>query len=342
MKKRSYYLALAILALFPSCDIMLLQDSPNDNAVSNFEVLWGEFDAKYGLFQTKNINWDSIYSIYRPRLDETSSNEEFYSVVVEIFDLLNDSHVALVPSNPKFPFYVSGILGSKDTIDDFSLNVVKTNYLNDQGFEDVIFTYGLLENNIGYIYIQRFGINARDLKKPLDNILDKLKETKGIVIDVRGGYGGADLAGQYIASRFTKKSIPYMKTRVKSGPGKDNFTDYEVWNINPEGANPYINQIVILTNRFTVSARETFCLAMKVLPQVTFVGDTTTGAFSDQINRELPNGWGYALSIGEWIDANGVTYEGAGIPPDVVIQNEKQDVLDGIDDALEEAIAMLK
>jgi C-terminal processing protease CtpA/Prc len=81
---------------------------------------------------------------------------------------------------------------------------------------------------------------------------------------------------------------------------------------------------------------------MKVLPHVTFVGDTTSGAFSNQINRELPNGWGYSLSIGQWVDANGLSYEGKGLPPDVVVQNKKQDVVNGKDEALEKPIELLK
>ena len=229
-----------------------------------------------------------------------------------------------------------------NSINDFDLKTIKTNYLTNPKFEDPFFTYGMLPNNVGYIHIEGFSDLPKYLKEPMNNILNSLKETNGIVIDVRGGYGGEDLAGQYIAGCFTNNTIPYMKTRVKSGTGKDDFTAFESWNIKPEGDFQYLKPIVVLTHRFTISARETYCLAMKVLPQVTFVGDTTSGAFSNQINRELPNGWGYSLSIGEWVDENGVSYEGIGLAPNIVIQNKKQDVLNGKDEALEKAIEILK
>ncbi len=336
------YLTILVAILFSSCDKMLLEKEVPNNPVANFNSLWNEFDAKYGLFQVKNINWDSVYTIYRPQLDEYSSDDELYNVLTDMIEILNDNHVALVPTDPKYPFFQSGILSTMDSINDFDLKTIKTNYLTNPKFEDPFFTYGMLPNNVGYIHIEGFSDLPKYLKEPMNNILNSLKETNGIVIDVRGGYGGEDLAGQYIAGCFTNNTIPYMKTRVKSGTGKDDFTAFESWNIKPEGDFQYLKPIVVLTHRFTISARETYCLAMKVLPQVTFVGDTTSGAFSNQINRELPNGWGYSLSIGEWVDENGVSYEGIGLAPNIVIQNKKQDVLNGKDEALEKVIEILK
>ncbi len=327
---------------FTTCDNMLLDEELPNRPVSNFETLWQEFDDKYGLFQVKGIDWDSVYAIYRPQIENTSTDAKLYAVLTEMLDVLNDSHVGLLPTNPQYPFYQSGILGKLDTITDFDLDIIKENYLADPKFEDPFFTYGILDNNIGYIHIEGFSDLPKFLEKPMDNVLSALKDTDGIIIDVRGGYGGEDIAGQYIAGRFASQSIPYMKTRVRRGLGENDFTAYENWRIFPEGDFQYTKPIVVLTHRFTISARETFCLAMKVLPQVTFVGDTTTGAFSNQINRELPNGWGYSLSIGEWRDADGISYEGVGLAPDILVQNKKMDVLNGKDEALEVAIEILR
>ena len=336
------YLSIILVVLFSSCDKMLLEDELPNNSVENFNSLWNEFDAKYGLFKVKNIDWDSVYTIYRPQVDENSSDDELYKVLTDMLKVLNDNHVALVPTDPQYPFFQSGILGTMDTINDFDLETIKSNYLINPQFEDPFFTYGKLPNNVGYIHIEGFSDLPKFLSEPMNTILNSLKETNGIVIDVRGGYGGEDIASQYIAGCFTDKMIPYMKTRVKSGAGEDDFTSFENWSIKPEGDFQYLKPIVVLTHRFTISARETYCLAMKVLPQVTFVGDTTSGAFSNQINRELPNGWGYSLSIGQWVDAANISYEGIGLAPDITIQNQKQDLINGKDEALEKAIEILK
>jgi carboxyl-terminal processing protease len=337
-----FILFIPLLLLFTSCDKILLEEEAPNDPVSNFEVLWNEFDAKYGLFKTKHINWDSVYAVYRPQVSSQTSYAELYAVLTEMLGLLNDNHVGLLPtSDSKLPFFQSGILGKMDTINDFDLGILKSSYLTNPKFEDPFFTYGILADNIGYLHIEGFSDLPKYLRKPMDNVLSHVKDTKALIIDVRGGYGGEDIAGQYIAGRFTDKTIPYMKSRVKSGPGKNDFTDFQNWEITPEGDFQYTKPVVLLTHRFTISARETFCLAMKVLHQVTHVGDTTSGAFSNQINRELPNGWGYSISIGQWLDAAGTSHEGVGLAPDVVIQNKKQDVLNGKDEALEEAMSIL-
>jgi C-terminal processing protease CtpA/Prc len=80
---------------------------------------------------------------------------------------------------------------------------------------------------------------------------------------------------------------------------------------------------------------------MKTNPRVTVIGDTTSGAFSDIIKRELPNGWIYSISIGDWRDVNGISYEGEGIPPDLVVRNKVDDIANGKDEAIEKAIDMI-
>ena len=40
--------------------------------------------------------------------------------------------------------------------------------------------------------------------------------------------------------------------------------------------------------------------------------------------------------------ADGTSYEGIGLPPDVVVQNDSADVANGRDEALEKAISILK
>lgn len=334
---------LLISMLLFACDKVFLEEELANTPEQTFEALWQEFDEKYGLFQVKNIDWDSVYVVYRPQVNNGMSEAELYAVLTNMLDVLNDSHVALVPTTDSgLPMYQSGVLGRLDSINDFDLQTIKDHYLVSSRFEDPFFTYGILEGDIAYLHVEGFSDLPGFLDKPFETVMDSLAETKALIIDVRGGYGGEDLAGQYLAGWFATETILYMQTRIKSGPGPEDFTEFEEWDVQPEGSVQYTKPIMVLTHRWTVSARETFCLAMKVLPQVTFVGDTTTGAFSNQINRELPNGWGYSLSIGEWIDAEGVSYEGQGLPPNVLVRNKQTDVLAGKDETLERAMELLE
>lgn len=62
--------------------------------------------------------------------------------------VFNDNHVALMPTDARYPFFQLGILGKIDTINDFDLEILKDNYLTEAKFENPFFTYGILEDNI--------------------------------------------------------------------------------------------------------------------------------------------------------------------------------------------------
>jgi C-terminal processing protease CtpA/Prc len=98
----------------------------------------------------------------------------------------------------------------------------------------------------------------------------------------------------------------------------------------------------MLTSCWTQSAGETFTLAMNELEYVTLLGDYTSGGFSDNIARELPNGWFCFMSIGDYRASDGLSYEGVGIEPDELFVNQKEDILANRDKTLERAIEILQ
>ena len=65
-------------------------------------------------------------------------------------------------------------------------------------------------------------------------------------------------------------------------------------------------------------------------------------SFSDDIPREMYNGWIYTIAVGDYRDKNGVSYEGKGIAPDILIENDPEEIRQGTDHALEYAIDYLK
>jgi carboxyl-terminal processing protease len=65
----------------------------------------------------------------------------------------------------------------------------------------------------------------------------------------------------------------------------------------------------------TVSAGEIFALSMRTLPNVVLVGAATRGAFSDAIDKPLPNGWKLNLSAEIYRDPEGRWHETKGVPP---------------------------
>jgi carboxyl-terminal processing protease len=58
---------------------------------------------------------------------------------------------------------------------------------------------------------------------------------------------------------------------------------------------------------------------MRALPQVTHLGQPTSGAFSQILEKELPNGWTIGLSNYIAADHNGNVWEGRGVRPEISV-----------------------
>jgi carboxyl-terminal processing protease len=62
---------------------------------------------------------------------------------------------------------------------------------------------------------------------------------------------------------------------------------------------------------------------------VVHLGETTRGAFSDQVDKPLPNGWLLVLSAEIYRDPQGRSYEVSGLPPQLERQVFPPDELIG-------------
>jgi carboxyl-terminal processing protease len=175
-------------------------------------------------------------------------------------------------------------------------------------------------DDIGYLNVMTMGAFARnaapDDPRPLDAVLDEafgaFAGVKAVVVDVSNNRGGYDTISRRIAARFTAQPrVAYAKVPVgaKAAP--------QVIKVEPSGAVGFTGPVYIVTSDITVSAGETFTLVMRALPNVTQVGGTTRGAFSDQLPKPLPNGWALALPAELYRSADGQELEGRGLRPDV-------------------------
>jgi carboxyl-terminal processing protease len=339
------FLIISLFGLF-GCDKGLLGTEVENTPQTNFEALWKDFDEHYGLFLVKDLDWNLAYQTYRPMISATTTDEALYQVFTEMLKPLNDNHIRLIPQKSTgLPTnYISGTLGTIGPMNDFDLDILSGAYLENvvKALTDDEIVYGKIKgSNIGYIHIASFGNLISDYKAVLDAFIETYKDADGIIVDVRAHEGGSDNVSQYIAGRFASEEHLFMTMQRRDGLAHDDFGPIIEWYTKPIDET-YTGKICLLTNKFTLSAGETFTLAMKVNSNVVSVGDTTSGAFSDVVPRELPNGWIYTMGIGDYRDRNGVSWEGKGLPPDFLIINSKSEVLNGIDKVLNTAIDYLK
>src|SRR5262245_10416683 len=121
----------------------------------NFEELWKAFDQNYSHFGVKNIDWNALYRVYRPRVTAKTTDDELFDVMSAMIGHLNDNHVGLRSPSRRFG---AGVL-QELKMEDFSLDLVKAEYLHGKAtpLRDGVFTYGWVRDSIGYFHLGRFG-----------------------------------------------------------------------------------------------------------------------------------------------------------------------------------------
>jgi C-terminal processing protease CtpA/Prc len=319
--------------------LALLSCSEPNTPQSCFDVLWRDFDAHYGQFEVKNIDWDEIRARYRPLLNNNSTDDELFAVLQGVLAELNDSHIILRGGGKRFQ---SGIVGQLGKMTDFSVDLVKRRYLADANTAaNGSITYGHVSDKTGYIHMATMELpdgNSAELVSAFDDAFAPLVDCAGLIIDIRGNGGGQFQVAEAIANRFADTQRLAEKIRYRHGPRHSDFADPILYYAEPAGRRQFTEPVILLTNRYSVSAAEIFTITMRVFPNVTHMGDTTAGALDGPIDRELPNGWLYKLPLGLTTDHNDICYEGQGITPEIQITNSAGTIESGTDQVLEAAI----
>lgn len=304
----------------------------------NFVRLWQIFDKNYGIFLPKRVDWEMLYKVYRPKVTPSTTDDELFDIMASMLGHLNDNHVRLRSSTRS---YGAGILNDIKR-EGFSLNLVKEKYLKSKFTQKLNgrFHYGWLTDSIGYFHFSGFGDLVKSTEV-IDEIIREFKDCKGIVVDVRFNGGGSDRVGKAIADRFADKKRLYMTTQIRKGPNHDDFRPPKYFYAEPNGPIQFTKPVILLIHRWSVSAADNFALAMRTLPHVTLVGETTSGCQADMYWGKLPNGWRFSCANTLFVDQNGFSWEGIGIPPDIRQISRQEDIDKGIDKPLELAIELI-
>lgn len=150
----------------------------------------------------------------------------------------------------------------------------------------------------------------------INEALNDLKDTQGLIIDVRFNDGGRDQVALNFVRHFINQ--PQVVFSKFAGDGARKTPIKEVA-LHPQTDNIYVKPTAVLVSGDTVSAAEAFTLAMASLPQVAIIGEPTAGAFSDILFKRLTSDIVFGISNETYLDVDGNNYEGIGIPPDITV-----------------------
>ena len=336
--KTIQYLVLSILLFSAvSCEKTFFEAEPDSDPVSIFEQFWGTYNTDYALFDERGVDWDEIYATYRPLVTEQTTDEELYNILKEMLSGLNDSHIIFTV--PDKQIYTPNLYYGTHFEDElFDIEVVRDNYFTQDAIEyDGGWVVTSWIGDVAYMWFKGVGSGFLEF----NTMLDGFSNASSLIIDLRHN-GGGDLtfALSEIGRLTDEKRLTHL-SQTKNGPGPNDYDEWFEWYITPSG-DYFDKPLVLLTDRYTVSAGERATIALKTLPNLTHMGDTTNGSHSTMIGKELSNGWYFTICPQNIECIDGKSYEGIGLIPEVLVENSMEDMSVGIDAQLEAALTHLQ
>lgn len=318
-----------IASLQPAC---LQPPTINTDPLVNFDALWTIFAQNYPAFAERGVDWDALRTTYRARIAAMEPTGDPWPVLTELLGLLHDPHVHLIDGKRRFqarrgdaaPSGLVQELGAYLDGPRSPLAGGATRLAHDR------LLIGMTPGRIGYIAVMTMGgfaagpvgwpanttatADRAAARDALLTTLGRLKDARGIILDLRFNPGGSEDIASLIASCFAdRRRLAYSRKArdmTTFGPSFPTF-------VAPNDCPRYTGPVVVLVGEGTTSAAEALVMRLRVLPQVKIVGQPTQGAHSDVLNKVLPNGWNVGLSNEVYTLADGHIYEGKGIPPTI-------------------------
>lgn len=311
-------------------------DSEPNTAAGNLRALWTAVDEHYCYFNEKNIDWDSVYSVYAGRVSSSTTATELFDICSDMLAELKDGHVNLA-----CPWEVSYYRGWwSDYPQNYDARVIQEYYFNFKYHTAGALDYGILTaDSIGYIHYSTF--SSAIPEHTLDYIMLSMKNCPGLIIDVRDN-GGGDLTNvERLVSRFLDTPITAGYIIHKTGKGHSDFSTPYSFTYSPATDHVrWLRPVVVLTNRSTYSAANNFAAIMRTLPQVTQLGATTGGGGGMPFSSELPCGWAVRMSGSPILDPNGESTE-KGVTPHIAVDITPYDTAMGRDPILDTALEVI-
>ena len=183
--------------------------------------------------------------------------------------------------------------------------------------------YKKLPNDIGYIRISSF-IGA-DTPKEFIVALNRIIDSKALILDLRGNSGGLFQNAVLISNLFLKKGTI---VQVIARNGKKN-----VYSAQDDGC-IYDNPIVVLIDESCASAGEIFSSALQENNRATLIGTKTYGKGLVQKIYSMPNKSGMNLTIAKYLTPLGKDINERGIKPDYTVNFSHRDFLNNFDTQL--------
>ena len=193
----------------------------------------------------------------------------------------------------------------------------------------------VLEGSIAYIQYIDFQENgAKQMDKELKKMVDG--GAKGIILDLRNNLGGTLIDAVDLCDLFLNKGV--IVTVKGRSNNKESFEEFSA----KDGGYTEIPMIVLI-NGYSASASELAAGALKDNSRAVLVGEKSFGKGTVQILERLSDGSGIKFTTAKYYLPSGVTIDGVGVQPDILVPLTPEDIEDlQLNRAIEEIKKMIE
>lgn len=289
-------IAAAATAALSACHSI---DSYENDYYGNFDALWSVMDTRYCFFEEKGVDWDETGRRYRAQITEDMDYHEFFNLCADMLNELQDGHTNLI-SWFDVSYYRAWW---SDYPQNFNWRNIQQYYLDfDYSTGNSMSYKALVDGKVGYVNYASFSSPVSD--SFVNEMMLSLRDCTGMILDVRDNGGGELTNVEKLVSHFINEQTLAGYIQHKNGPGHNDFSEpYAFYYDEAQGVR-WLKPVIVLANRSTFSAANTFVAVMKNLPHVVVVGDVTGGGSGMPFSQELPIGWGIRFSSCPVYDAN--------------------------------------
>jgi hypothetical protein len=277
-----------------------------------FDQVWEAFDKKYAMFVLRpEVDWAKLREQYRPKALASTSTYEFANVCADMLKNLRDLHIWLKVAGADLPVFNRPRSANANLQ---GCRAILRSVEQEEGEAGGV-AWTVTTNNIGYIAI--FGWGDSKIPAACGEALEHMRDTRGLIVDVRLNGGGGEPLAEQFAGRFLEKEFVYAYSQFRNGPSHTNLTEKYERKITPRGPWRYNRPVLLLIGQKCMSSNESFIGMMTGDPEVTTMGDHTCGSSGNPEMVELP--LDMTVSVPQWIDylPDGTPLDERGFQPQI-------------------------
>lgn len=298
-----------------------------------FDRLWLAFDKDYAMFVLRpKVDWNKLRDQYRPKALAARTTYEFAQVCAEMLKPLRDLHVWMTLNGEPVPIFNRPRSSNANP----SARAHILGPVQRQGSVEWAFP----GDKIGYIAVS--GWSDKNIPAQFDQALEKMRGTRGLIVDVRLNGGGGELLAREVAGRFLSAPFVYGYDQRRNGPAHTDLTEKDPRTVNPKGPWRYDRPVVLLIGQKCMSSNESFVGMMMGDPDLVTMGDHTCGSSGNPKIIHLP--LDMTVSVPQWIDylPDGTVLDEHGFQPQVPFKATSGAFTGDQDDLLEAALERLR